>query len=324
MAFSLDFFRDEIRTGFYIPTALKQAWAAELDILALIDSICTRHNINYFAEWGTMLGAIRHGGIIPWDDDIDIGMMRSDYIKFRKVCDAHLPDGYVIHDYERKEDHWLFLSRIVSCEHINFDEKYLNEHYNFPWLASVDIFVTDYVYEDPEREKERRDEIMRLLAFSESIIDNKIDDYSLNEGLKAFEDKYHKPFTSIKDRRSICIELYRTCEELMSLLTSDDSGKVGQIFPWILKGVPPTDASNYSSFVRLPFEHTTIPVPCNYVNTMSYRFGQFLNINKSQGGHGYPFFEEQKKDFEALYGEKLFNFSFNRYPSHAKNIPRSG
>ena len=102
---SIDFFRDEVRNGFYIPTAIKQAWAATLDVLENIDKICTKHGIRYFADWGTALGAVRHGGYVPWDDDLDICMLRDDYEKFRQVADEELPDNYVIHDYERKENH---------------------------------------------------------------------------------------------------------------------------------------------------------------------------------------------------------------------------
>ena len=65
MEFSVDFFRDEVRCGFYIPTAVKQAWAAELEVLDAIDRICAKHGIRYFADWGSILGAVRHGGFVP-------------------------------------------------------------------------------------------------------------------------------------------------------------------------------------------------------------------------------------------------------------------
>ena len=51
MKHSIDFFKDEVRNGFYIPTAIKQGWAAELDVLAEIDRICQKHGIKYFADW---------------------------------------------------------------------------------------------------------------------------------------------------------------------------------------------------------------------------------------------------------------------------------
>jgi hypothetical protein len=58
-------------------------------------------------------------------------MIRDDYERFREVADKELPDGYVIHDYERKDDHWLFLARVVKNSHISFEEEYLSKSYNF-------------------------------------------------------------------------------------------------------------------------------------------------------------------------------------------------
>ena len=69
------YFEDEIRDGFYVPSMIKRAWATELDVLCEVDRICRKYDIKYYAEWGTLLGAVRHAGFIPWDDDLDIGMM---------------------------------------------------------------------------------------------------------------------------------------------------------------------------------------------------------------------------------------------------------
>ena len=94
MKHSIDFFRDAIRYGFYVPTQVKIAWAASLDVLSEIDRICQKHGITYFADWGTILGAVRHGGFVPWDDDLDICMLRADYNRFREVADTELPPSY--------------------------------------------------------------------------------------------------------------------------------------------------------------------------------------------------------------------------------------
>lgn len=312
MEFSVDFFRDEVRCGFYIPTAIKQAWAAELEVLDAIDRICAKHGIRYFADWGTILGAVRHGGFVPWDDDLDICMLRDDYIRFKQVADAELPEGYVIHDYERQEDHWLFLARVVNNKKICFEPEYLNKHHNFPWLAGVDIFVKDYLYMDPAKEKERDDEIMHILAVADGIVDGSLSKEAVDIWLKKFEQKYGLKIQSTLSSRAKGIELYRLAEQQMSRVKAEETDLVGQIFPMILKGGLGQAKRFYEESIRLPFENTTIPVPASYDTILRSRYGDYLTIRKVWTGHDYPFFEGQKSELMAGADFEMPEYKFDR------------
>ena len=79
-----------------------------LDILIDVDKICRENNIKYILEGGTALGAIRHKGFIPWDDDLDIAMMRDEYNKFIKVLEKKLPDKYVFPTKYAEFEHHMF------------------------------------------------------------------------------------------------------------------------------------------------------------------------------------------------------------------------
>ncbi len=287
--FSIDYFRDEVRCGFYIPTAIKQAWAAELAVLHEIDRVCEKYGIRYFADWGSILGAVRHGGFVPWDDDLDICMLRNDYMRFREVADTELPEEYVIHDYERQENHWLFLARIVNNAKICFTSEYLNTHNNFPWLAGGDIFIKDYIYEDPEKEKERDDEVMHILTIADGIVEGSIKPEIAEEWLKKFEDRYDCCIDRTVDSRHIGIQLYRLAERQMARVPAGETQTVGQIFPFILKGGEGQSKRYYEEIIRLPFENTTIPVPASYDTILRSRYGDYLKIHKMMlGSNGTP------------------------------------
>ncbi|WP_415316474.1 LicD family protein, partial [Clostridium perfringens] len=96
-----------------------------LEILKDIDKICREHEIEYFLDAGTLLGAIRHKGFIPWDDDIDIIMMRNDYIKFLDLS-KFLLKKYDVSTNDIKEDYYKSWSKIGSKD-IFIKEKNGNE-----------------------------------------------------------------------------------------------------------------------------------------------------------------------------------------------------
>lgn len=310
MKLTTEFYQDEVRYGFYVPTAIKQAWGAELQILAEIDRICKKYNIRYFAEWGTLIGAVRHGGFVPWDDDLDIGMLREDYERFKEVAKDELPGEFAIHDYATKENHWLFLSRVVNCNQICFEEEHLRKYHNFPYIATVDIFVMDYLYRDEEQEKARCEEIKHILAVADQIIEGRMQDSVREMFLQELENKYQTKLPRSKNAWELGISLYRLAELQMARVSADESDAVAQIFPWVLKGNRGLPKKCYDTLVRLPFEEITIPVPADYDTALRYRYGDYMTIRKVWGGHDYPYFEGQRKNLQAVADFSLPEFTF--------------
>ena len=87
---------DEIRDGFFVTAHRKKLWNAQLRLVMEVDRICQKHGLKWFAHAGTLLGAARHHGFIPWDDDVDIAMLRPDFDKFVEIAPHELKSNYFL------------------------------------------------------------------------------------------------------------------------------------------------------------------------------------------------------------------------------------
>lgn len=84
-------------------TVLRRAQMRMLDILVEFDTICRKHNISYWIDYGTLLGAVRHGGFIPWDDDLDVSILKEDYDKLYTILETELSTDFVCQDWKNEK-----------------------------------------------------------------------------------------------------------------------------------------------------------------------------------------------------------------------------
>lgn len=296
------FLEPETRDGFYIPSAVKQAWAAELEVLAEIDRICKKHNIPYFADWGTLLGAVRHGGFIPWDDDLDITMKRADYERFLQVAPKEMPDGFAIFTYENHPDFWHFLARFVAKNRICFEEEHLKKFHGFPYIVGIDIFVLDYVSVD-EAQEEDRDKLARyVIAAADRIAEREIAGAEADKVLDEIEQMFDTTFADRTDLHSLRVQLYRIAEKLFAMFPEKESKELTRMMPDGIYGNKTLRLPKeyYDKQIWLPFENILLPVPSGYDEMLRKRYGDYMKLVRNCGGHDYPFFATQKKQLQAV------------------------
>lgn len=114
---------------------------ADLELVKEVVAICERHGFTYYMLGGTMLGAIRHKGFIPWDDDIDLGMPRKDYDRFLEIAPKELPDSLRLVNYHTDPDYHYYITRILDMDTRVEEERIGNE--NRFTHVSIDIFPID-------------------------------------------------------------------------------------------------------------------------------------------------------------------------------------
>lgn len=142
----------------YSPDVLRKLQETELSVLKEFIRICDKYEIRYFALFGTNIGAARHQGFIPWDDDIDIGMLRKDYEKLLKIVPEECGDEYRMVGPDCEEKFYNLVPHF--CKNgTRFATNY--DHGNYNMGIGFDIFVYDYLADD---EKQRKKQV-RMTSF---------------------------------------------------------------------------------------------------------------------------------------------------------------
>jgi len=315
MHFPEDYFEDEVRDGFFITSMMKRSWAAQLEVLEDIDALCQKYNIKYYGDCGTLIGAVRHGGYIPWDDDLDICLLRDDYE--RLLEHAHeLPENYTLLNWRTHEDWTNAFSRIVNTTRIRLDEEFMEKYHGFPYSAGVDIFVLDYMYEDADEEEERRHRADMLMKTAGIINIKGFDNPDLLKCLKDIEDMLN---IKLDFNGSVVKQLYSYAEKAMMEVKAKDASKVCFMAAWIEFHFCFWDKKFCNQFMRVPFECSTIPIPVAYDEILKVHYGDYMKVNRSGGLHEYPCYAPQEKFLMDKLGRRIWEYQWDKDEIQLRN-----
>ncbi|MGN0005700.1 MAG: phosphorylcholine transferase LicD [Candidatus Gastranaerophilaceae bacterium] len=135
-----DFLKPEIRNEFYVDEKRKKLWAIILDLLHELDRVCNKLGLKYYACGGTVLGAVRHGGFIPWDDDMDVWMMREDYEELQKHADE-FEQPYFLQTPYTDPGYYFSAIKLRNSNTSDVSDVFVYENWNMG--IGLDIFPID-------------------------------------------------------------------------------------------------------------------------------------------------------------------------------------
>lgn len=294
LKFEDGFFDGEWKEDFFVTGEMKRVWAAQMEVLMAIDKVCKKNGIQYYADSGTLLGAVRHKGYIPWDDDFDISMKREDYNKFMHCALRELlPFSYVLGHPSLNNGWEQPFMRLINSKEVSFNQDHLERWHGCPWVVGVDIFPLDYI-PDNKDEKNALLDLYHLIRLVFCNIKEGEMEEEAERGLLEIEE-----ICKIKvDRNHIRSELLILSDRLSQVYKAEECEEVAKIsFVGINKTVI-YKKEWYEECVMLPFENIMIPAPKEYDNILRTCYGDYMIPKRGGNFHDYPYFSRQKKQWE--------------------------
>lgn len=298
MMFSNNYFKKEIREGFEVSEMMKRAWAAELEVLQAVIDICNNNNLQYFADWGTLLGAVRHQGFIPWDDDIDICLKREEYNKLLEILPQQLPHGLVVAgmyaDSDRlKEANYTAQIRVIADETLIEFNDYMKWFHGFPFQrVGIDIFPLDYINVDSNTAEMQRT-MFRYGMYIATKWDALVKNGELEEYLRTFGELCNVKFDINHSLRN---DIWKMTDAIAALCYNDEADEVTEYVNELDNTKYRMKKEWYDNTIMMPFENIEIAVPEKYHEVLTAQFGDYMIPVRGVADHEYPFYKKLESE----------------------------
>ncbi|SDA41818.1 lipopolysaccharide cholinephosphotransferase [Butyrivibrio sp. INlla18] len=302
---SEDFFKEEYRDGFYIPSSMKKTWAIQLGVLSEILDLARKYDIPIWMDCGSLLGTIRHKGYIPWDDDIDLCLIRDDYMKFLQILKEELPANRKVYSFYTTNDYHLPKAFVCNRENIDIgisskEEAITQSMFNCPYCLGVDLFPLDYIPTDQAYWEQLSK--LYIIAYNIGIdYDSYLQSGELDSFLNMLKSTLNLSSFGDNSRSTV----WKIAEAISTMTKKDEASWITWYPEYAMGGSKRRRSiSAYSGTVIMDFEMIKVPVPIGYEEVIRVLFGEdYMTPIRGTAGHNYPLYKNQ--EMKILYYNRI-------------------